>query len=377
MRCLVLVLTVAASLSADVAVSIETTSGDTIRGKLALATLPMTTGFGDIEIALEGIESITFGTPDVVRSKDGSVVQGTIRIEGVPLDSGLGRVMLKRENLKTLTVLGGEAVPAQGESYPIKIRRAYKTGDKWTVSGTVRRAHKRTRTLSGGTPHVEETHVDFEFAGQVLVVEVDAVGRVTRAECIVENCVGEGGNEGLLLPHGMFLSVSLLKGEPRIADKDDIVVNNDCIAEFLPVESSTPHSDDEVFGSSTSRKAGESWAIAGDLLADQLHDPFPGMKCDPKDVSGTVRLKGVGDVNGAKCMTMVLECRVANLADAQESKYDKARSGELTSTEEIALPIDETLPIASDTMTMHIVTKTSDREDSMDFSRSIKRSKVK
>ncbi len=226
MRCLVLFLTVAASLCADVPVSIETRNGDTIRGQMTLVTIPMTTGFGEIEIPMEGIESITFGIPDVVRAKDGSIAQGTVQLEEFAVDSGLGRVMLKRTNLATLTVLGGDAMPAQGESYPIQIRRAFKKGDKWTVSGTV-------------------------------------------------------------------------------------------------------------------------------------------------------SLKGVGDVNGVKCMTMGIECRVANIGKDGKGKHDAERSGELTSTEEFVLPVDETLPVASDTMTMHIVTKTSDEEDSKDFSRSITRTKVK
>jgi len=132
-RIFLLALTLSLSLFADVTVSIETTSGDTIHGKISLAKLPMTTGFGEVEVAVERVESIAFGTPDVVRLKDGSVAQGTVNLEELAVESGLGRFKLKRQYLKKLTVLeaaAGSGTPAHAGGPPAKTEDAPKSAEE-------------------------------------------------------------------------------------------------------------------------------------------------------------------------------------------------------------------------------------------------------
>lgn len=275
----------------------------------------------------------------------------------------------------------GAAFADEG-SYDIRLQRSFKVGDRWSVSGTATRGMTRRVGPKGAETKLEEDHLQMTFKGEVEVLEVGDDGLVTKAECVVEECEIQGFTEE---PHhlkkGTKILVESVRGEPRICWEDGRVTNNDLLAEFLPVEATRDHSEDEVFGSKFPRRIGDSWAIVSELFAKELEASFPSTKVDPKDVAGTVKLIDAADVEGVTCLLVEARCEVARLDSSDGwSKF----TGTLTASEDLALPMDASQPLASDRQSMRYnMVKTprpgsSDEEEiTLTFSRVIARRRTK
>lgn len=272
------------------------------------------------------------------------------------------------------------AALADEDSYDIRLQRSFKVGDRWSVSGTATRGMTRRVGPKGAETKMEEEHIEMAFKGEVEVLRVGDDGLVTKAACVVVECEVDGveGDHGL--PRGTKIRVESVLGEPRICGEDGRVMNDDLIAEFLPVEATRDHSEDEVFGSKFSRRVGDSWAIPSDLFAKELEAAFPQTKIDPKDVKGTVSLTDTAEVEGVKCLLMEARCEVARLAS---SYGGRECTGTLTASEDFAIPTDASQPLASDRQSMrYTMVKTarpegSDEEEiTLTFSRVISRRKI-
>ena len=89
-------LLIAVLVAGGVEVSVETTGGETVTGKVALSDLKMKTGFGSAVVLADKVAQITFGEPDVVVTATlskavgaaGGLVAGPIALRRHLLDTG-------------------------------------------------------------------------------------------------------------------------------------------------------------------------------------------------------------------------------------------------------------------------------------------------
>ena len=88
-------------------VSVETTTGETVTGKVTLTDLKMKTAFGSAVVEADKIAQITFGEPDVVVTKGDEEVRGEITLTSLKIETAAGAKTLKRKELKSLVVIEG------------------------------------------------------------------------------------------------------------------------------------------------------------------------------------------------------------------------------------------------------------------------------
>ena len=90
-----------------VEVSVETATGETVTGKVALADLKLKTDYGSAVILADKVLQITFGEPDVVTTKGDDEVKGEIALTSLKVETASGAKTFKKKDLKSLVVIEG------------------------------------------------------------------------------------------------------------------------------------------------------------------------------------------------------------------------------------------------------------------------------
>ena len=162
----------------------------------------------------------------------------------------------------------------------------------------------------GREPTVKHLVTSVELDAIIDVLAVDSKGSETKMDCTVERCERvEGNSRTEVVPRGSIIIVAAgpRADNPRLfgtsyslrggkLSPETMVLFGKVIAAKLP----DAPTDEEIFGTSRSRKIGDSWAIDGAKGSEFLK--AMGISVEPKDLGGKSKLAGTETVAGKECL---------------------------------------------------------------------------
>jgi len=200
----------------------------------------------------------------------------------------------------TAGALLGGAAHGQ-ETYPIKLNFPSKVGDKYHLRAQGSSREETVTSLGARTKNATNA-TTVELEANIEVLEVDPGGHEKRIACTVETCtVGIGGPTRAPFEKGDVLIVSAQdRKQIFLLNSKEVSRETEAALRIVLTTHTTTVDDDDIFGSRTPRKIGESWPINSKAAIADLNErgnPFV-----PRSLEGQTILRGVKSVNGKSCL---------------------------------------------------------------------------
>ncbi|MBO6935257.1 MAG: hypothetical protein JJ863_09780 [Deltaproteobacteria bacterium] len=244
----------------------------------------------------------------------------------------------------------GDSVAADG--YVIQLDRRHRVGERARWEQRVENLETQRMLVGGEVAREDASMTHGELVATVEVQEVDANGRVLRAEFTIERLRADRNGEVAELPAGSVVTVTrsdqpdggsfALGGAPVDEPTEQLLA--------LFVSKRLGGDVDGVFGSTTPRQVGEAWPMDVDrFLADFAGRGVP-VELARDTVEGAGELVAVEDLDGTEVLHLVL-ASTARIASIQNMPGE-VTSGELTMTMDGQWPSDGVSPQRTRTTTM-------------------------
>ena len=195
---------------------------------------------------------------------------------------------------------------AQGADYEIRLVRAGKAGDRYSIQAEGEQL--RQTALRSGEKTIRGSSEGFkvELSGEATVLEADARGHVTRALVRVGMLVRVLGlQRDEMLPAGTLVTEERAGARQRfLIDGRDATPLLKDLLEVVLSETSDPDAptDDELMGTRERRKVGERWPVSREGLARFLsQDRDINLEVKAEDVVGEGTLAAIERVDGLEC----------------------------------------------------------------------------
>ena len=254
-------------------------------------------------------------------------------------------------------VLVAAGLLSADDSYTLKLERASKKGDKFLVAGAAMHSQLQKVSQGGVVAPDQKTYGSMTFEGGVEVLDVDAGGRVTKAQCTVNHCdlsTEEGADAKEALAAGTVLTQSIVDGKKSVTgDKGELAPEvADLVGEFMPGDTKDEGGDaDALFGTKEPKKVGDVWPINGEAVAESLGKEMQ-TKIDPANVKGDVKLAEVVEQEGMQCTVLHMEMQVAGVVPPGIPEGSDIKKADMGVTMDIALPVDGSTRQAAEHMEM-------------------------
>ena len=194
------------------------------------------------------------------------------------------------------------AAAAPQADYAIQLTRPAAVGQKRLVSGSVQTDDRTTGGPSGARPENQQQVSTLHFIVATEVQAVSARGNVQRAVLYVRRLTKESGGISAELAKPGEAITARLEGHERVVEMQGARVApdlQDALAALVPLRADDEPTDDDLFGTATRRRVGESWPVHADAFARMSSG---GVTFDPRQVAGTVTLAGVKVSHGLPCL---------------------------------------------------------------------------
>lgn len=179
----------------------------------------------------------------------------------------------------------------QAQDYEVRLARPTTVGSKYHLTATDSETVKSRLTTGDKVLKATDEGVVLELVADAVVLEVDAKGHATRKSfTVVSSKITKDGTTNALLPTGTLI-VASAQGGNVIFQVDGKPVE-DSVAKALSSVLSvySGHSDDdEVFGTRSRKKLGESWGVNTDAAIAMLKEL--GVEARKEDVKGSTMLE--------------------------------------------------------------------------------------
>ena len=206
---------------------------------------------------------------------------------------------------------------ALAKDYPIKLTRPVVVGTRYKATITATRQSKSIATINGQQQPPEDQTLIVNFVGTVEVLQISKKGTSLIEEYGVEKCTQTiGGKTSELVKPGVVISVHANYDGPIVEIIGEEIPEED-IATLGELFSLNPTeiTDDEVFGTKTPHKPGDTWAM-NSANAVKLAK-FAGVTM--QDVAGTVTFVGPKPQSGVNCLEMTATWTAGKLVPPDES----------------------------------------------------------
>ena len=192
---------------------------------------------------------------------------------------------------------------ADAKDYALKLSRPDKVGLKYRLEA--REKKKQSMSIYKGTTELktEESQTTVALRAVVEVLKVDKQGEPLEKKLTIERFVNE--KDEPLLKKGDAVTAKTVDGKTvfRMGDRELPGRAAEFLGDLVKTKTTTTADDDEVFGSKTRRKVGESWKINAATLAKDL-------KLKPADVSGSVTLDAVEKHDVGDCLRIGIDLKM-------------------------------------------------------------------
>jgi hypothetical protein len=239
-------------------------------------------------------------------------------------------------------VLAVFSAAAWGQEYQIKLDRPAKAGESLTrattITGKLHIAAKDGQTVMDDRTN---TYV-IDYAAEVTVLEVDSTGNVTKDTHRIIRCRRmENDVATEYFQPGTIIVASLDSGREVFTKDDKAVTTQQAdVLRTLIALGSTPYTEDEMFGTSVPRKAGDSWPVNAQVGSLELAGRMP----RAPQYSGQVWVVGPVEIGGVNCIEVQADMSNPNFAPVAP-KGVSVVSGTSSLHTVTDCPLDLTLPI--------------------------------
>jgi hypothetical protein len=187
-----------------------------------------------------------------------------------------------------------------GPAYSVKLVRPVKVGDRYTYVADAMVVNSMTANVSGRTHTIRPRNVSIHFEAVEQVLALSDTGEPSKATYTVTRCTKrDGKTESPLVNRGQVLTVTAGKWRPRIdIDSNDMTIENELLLRVVvPLPRLRGITADDCYGTAAPRQVGATWPVNADALA-RLISNREAVSIKKKDVSGTVRLSNMKEVDG-------------------------------------------------------------------------------
>lgn len=257
--------------------------------------------------------------------------------------------------LTCMAVMAGPDA-ALAQEYEIRLHRPETVGSKFRFSGEGAMMRKTSITIAGQPKEQPEEGVGIRLEGVIEVLAVTPKGKVSKLSCTVEKCVSEGDAPQELVPAGKVIiaeatdsrtQFSLNEGElsPEASQSLELL--------FSLAADDERATDDEIFGTTAKQSVGGTWPLNAERAAKDFATEK--VTVSPENISGTLQLVGVEQVEGVECLNLTGRVSAKDLKPPEDAAQGlpegvKAQAGSLDYRFGIKLPVDPALHAVEETM---------------------------
>ena len=161
-----------------------------------------------------------------------------------------------------------------GQRYPIRLDRSEKAGERYHLVATSTEKTTANVTVSDQFLKKDEDVVAVELSADVTILEAASNNWATRKRFkVLSSKLTRAGNTGPILPNGTEVIASIQNGQ-TVYQVNQKPVDADVAQALRSVISLHLASvaDDDMFGTPTSKKIGESWPVNVDAMKKLLKE---------------------------------------------------------------------------------------------------------
>lgn len=234
-------------------------------------------------------------------------------------------------------------------SYPIRLVRPSKVGDRAWIHAVGATRTRSTRTIDGEQRKPEIISYGVFAEGTLEVLEVTKEGIDTKLSFTVDSCVAKVDKQDVpLFPKGTVLVGAWDGGERGTVftlDGHRIPEGVDDLLELI-FTTGDPEStsDEEIYGTSDRRKVGDVWPINGAAASRDF--ARIGMEVREEDLFGQTTVVDRVSVEGVPALTLRTEFKARSIKSSDQKRKEQKLtlvSGDMSSTTSVTLPVDTSL----------------------------------
>jgi hypothetical protein len=194
-----------------------------------------------------------------------------------------------------LLLMAATAWAADDEKYEIRLDRPDVVGDKFKISAEGAMIRRAAVVLDEKRREQDPVGMGIKLEGTLEVLAVTPKGKMTKLSVTVDQCARVSGpDESELLPKGSVIIAEADGDDTKFSLKDgELKPEASGLLELLFHLSADDAraTDDELFGTKEKQPVGGEWPMNAKRAAEDY--VAEGVKVDPADVNGTVKLEGV------------------------------------------------------------------------------------
>lgn len=183
--------------------------------------------------------------------------------------------------------------PASGQLYPIRLDRHEKAGDRYHLVAMTTETTKADASVSGQSRQKSEDVVIVQLTADVTILEVASNNWATRKWFkVLSSNVTRAGSSGPVVPNGTEVIATIQNGQTGY------LINNQPVSAELARDLRLVISlhlasvaDDELFGTPTPKRIGESWGVGVNAMKKLLKEM--NAKGGRQEITGTGTLEKV------------------------------------------------------------------------------------
>jgi hypothetical protein len=252
-----------------------------------------------------------------------------------------------------------------GRTYPIKLTRPFKAGQRYHWSADATLVDSARGTKSGQVRHLLPETVSVNLEATVDVLAVNADGEIVRMACTIEQCTARYGKDRkVVLRPGRVVTVEAGKWRPMfIPDAGSFTIEDDILLRsVLTLPRIDDTTDDDVFGTPRPQKVGDSWPINPDQMMKSW--AAAGYKLKKQNISGKMQLKSAETIDGVECIRVSGRAKIEHFLPPAMDIPDDAKVADATTEIKFTrlVPLDASRQALTDSysMTVHTVMKSGD-----------------
>jgi hypothetical protein len=203
--------------------------------------------------------------------------------------------MLERFLRLSSAVVVGTLIPLSvlAQTYPIKLDPHEKAGQTYHLVATTTDSTTAEATASGKLLKKAEDSFTVELSANVTIEEVSSSGWATRKRfTVLTSKITRGSNTGPILPNGTEV-VAFIQNHQTVYEVNQSLVDEEVVGALRAVI--TLHlasvADDDMYGTPTPKKVGESWPVSVDAMKKLLKEI--GAQGGTQQITGTGTLEKV------------------------------------------------------------------------------------
>jgi len=205
--------------------------------------------------------------------------------------------MLERFLRLISAVVVGTLIPLSvlAQTYPIKLDPHEKAGQTYHLEATTTDSTTAEATVSGQLIKKAEESFTAELSANVTVEEVSSSGWATRKRfTVLSSKITRAGTTGPILPNGTEVIASIQNGQ-TVYEVNQKLVDEEVAGALRSVIGLHLASvaDDDMYGTPTPKKVGESWLVSVDAMKKLLKEI--GAQGGRQEITGTGILEKVAN----------------------------------------------------------------------------------